>query len=491
MLAEMRAGRRVKFFFILMNNKKRDQSSDRMNKLETELKKYILSSRLIQPGQSVLLAVSGGVDSMAMLHLFSKLCGQLKLRLSVIHVNHQLRGEESMGDEKFVQSASEYYRIPFYCERIDVLSYAHEHGLSKQLAARQLRYQCFEHIRTEASADAVATAHHADDNAETILLNILRGTGIRGLAGIPPKREAGCIIRPLLFAARKEIEAYALEQGIKYRNDSSNSSMAYRRNELRHAILPVLQKRHPRIVKTLNQIAGTMRDVNKKMRVIVENTLQSALRQDPQGQFILNVNELTSAPDFLRDEIFVEVLHRMDIEPTEKKVHALHRLCVQPTGRMVELNGTVAAIHDRDHIVFKIMDVEQPKIRKVKFGHSYDYKNCLVSISTPERVPSAFTGTHGVEYIDAGRLGKQLILRPWHAGDWFVPLGMKKKKKLSDFFTDQKVPRYQKSSIPVLESDGMIVWICGKRLDDRFKLTNLTQTAIRLTCQPSTRASHE
>ena len=461
-----------------------------MHSLEVKLKKYIQDHRLLNPDQSLLLAVSGGVDSMVMLHLFSRLHEQMKLRLSVIHVNHQLRGEESMEDEKFVREMSHFYCIPFYCERIDVMSYAHELGLSKQLAARYLRYECFERIRCQEGADAVATAHHADDNAETVLLNIMRGTGIHGLAGIPPKRELGCIIRPLLYATRKEIELFAEEQGIKYRNDSSNSSLAYRRNVLRHNILPTLQKRHPHIVKTLNHIADKMQAVNKNMRRIVHETMYSIIRRDPQGRLSLNVKQLTVEPDFLWDEIFVEVLHQLDIEPTEKKVRALHRLCTQPTGRMVELTSRWAAYRDRDHIVFKIADDEQLYSRKVEFGKSYDYKNCLVSISTPEQVPSSYAGTNDVEYIDADRLGKQLVLRPWHAGDWFIPLGMKKKKKLSDFFTDQKVPRYQKSSIPVLESDGIIVWICGKRLDDRFKLTHRTQTAIRLTCQPSIRAYH-
>jgi tRNA(Ile)-lysidine synthase len=461
-----------------------------MHSLEVKFEKYNQRHQLIAQEQSILLAVSGGVDSMVMLHLFSSLREQMKLRLSVIHVNHQLRGEESMGDEKFVLEMSGFYYIPFYCEHIDVISYAHELGLSKQLAARNLRYECFERIRGKAGADAVATAHHADDNAETVLLNIVRGTGIRGLAGIPPKRESGCIIRPLLFATRKEIETYAVEKGIKYRNDSSNRSLAYRRNELRHNILPALQKRNPDIVKTLNYIADKMQDVNKKMHRIVDVTMLSIMRKDSQGRLKLNVKKLKLKPDFLWDEIFVELLHRMDIEPTEKKVSALRRLCTQPTGRIIELSGRFTACHDRDYIVFKIADDQQPNIKQVEFGKSYDYNNYLVSISTPESVPTTYTGNHEVEYIDADRLGKQLVLRPWHAGDWFIPLGMSNKKKLSDFFTDQKVPRYQKSSVPVLESDGTIVWVCGKRLDDRFKLTDLTQKAIRLTCQPSNRAYH-
>ena len=424
---------------------------------------------------------------MVMLHLFSRLRQQMNLRLSVIHINHQLRGEESIEDEKFVMEMSSVYRVPSFCERIDVISYAHELGHSKQLAARILRYECFERVRLKIDAGAVATAHHANDNAETILLNIMRGTGIHGLAGIPPKREPGCIIRPLLFATRDEIAAYAAEQVVRYRNDSSNHSLAYRRNELRHSILPALQERNSDIVRTLNHIADIMQDVNEKMRMVVDKTMHSVTRKDSQGRFTLNVKNLKSEPDFLQGEIFVELLNRMNIEPTEKKVSALHRLCTQPTGRIVELGGNTTACRDRDRLVFKFAADDRPNTMQVVCGKSYGYKNYCVSISSPENVPAVYPGTHEVEYIDAGRLGKQLVLRPWHAGDWFIPLGMKTKKKLSDFFTDQKVPRYQKSSIPVLESDGAIVWICGRRLDDRFKLTEQTQTAIRLTCQPSTR----
>ena len=457
-----------------------------MNPLELKLEKFVRFHHLVATKQTILLAVSGGVDSMAMLHLFLRLQKRMKLCLSVVHVNHQLRDKESMEDEEFVQKASAGSGLPFYSERIDVMSYAHEHRLSKQVAARQLRYKCFERIRLKIDADVVATAHHADDNAETVLLNILRGTGIHGLAGIPLKREVGCIIRPLLFATRKEIEMYAMENGIKYRNDSSNMSLAYRRNLLRHSILPPLVKRVPHIVETLNIVAATMRDVSEKLHAIVDEALRSLAHKDSQDRLMLDVKKLEMEPDFLWDEIFVEILHRMHIEPTEKKVDALHRLCTMPTGRIVELSGELSACRDRQHIVFKRTNEEMPNIRHVEFGRMYEYQGCRISISNPEPVPVVLSDTQEVEYIDAERLGRQLVLRPWRAGDWFIPLGMKTKKKLSDFFTDQKVPRFKKASIPVLESDGTIVWICGKRLDNRFKLTEHTRTAIRLTYQSST-----
>ena len=457
-----------------------------MNQLESKLEEYIKHHRLAVTKQSVILAVSGGVDSMVMLHLFSKLRKKRKLQLSVVHVNHQLRGKESMEDEEFVRKISDANGISFYCIRVDVLSYVHEHKLSKQVAARQLRYECFERIRKQLKANAVATAHHADDNAETVLLNILRGTGIHGLSGIPPKRESGNIIRPLLFATRAEIDKYASENKINYSNDSSNQSFVYRRNYIRHRIIPALRKSYPNIVYTLNQVAETAQDVNEKMRGLVNEVIRSIVKKDSQGYLILNVKKLESEPDFLRNEIFVELLNRMQVEPSEKKVAALNRLCQLSTGRIVELSGKLSACRDRNNIVFKRLKDKQSNIQHVEFGKSYDCNGFLVSISKPESVPTTYAKTRDIEYIDAGRLGKELVLRSWHEGDWFIPLGMKSKKKLSDFFTDQKVPRYQKASIPVLESDGSIVWICGKRLDDRFKLTEHTRTVIRLTYRQAT-----
>jgi len=471
----------VKFFLLIDINQ---SISCAMNQFEQKLKEFVRFHHLISAEQTVLLAVSGGIDSMVMLYIFIKLCKCGDTQIKAVHVNHQLRGEESEGDERFVAEKCKEMNIPLFVEHVDVISYAHEHGLSKQAAARILRYESLEKIRQQACAHSVATAHNADDNAETLLLNIMRGTGIHGLAGIPIKRNTGCIIRPLLFATRNEIEKYAVENKIEYRNDSSNASLAYQRNLLRHSIIPVLEKRVPHIINTLNMITDTMRDISEKMHIITDEALLALVSKDNQDRLMLNVKKLEMQQDFLRNEIFIEILHRLEIEPTEKKADALHKLCKMPTGRMVELSGGVLACRDREYIVFKRTNEEISNVRYVEIGGIYEYQGYRFSISNPGPVPLVLSKTREVEYIDAERLGRRLILRPWQAGDWFIPLGMKAKKKLSDFFTDQKVPRFKKMSIPVLESDGTIVWICGKRLDNRFKLTEHTRTAVRLTFQP-------
>jgi tRNA(Ile)-lysidine synthase len=448
--------------------------------LDASFNEFVLHHRLVDRQQSILLAVSGGIDSMVMLDLFSRIREQLQLRLSVIHVNHQLRGEESMEDERFVRDKSAEYGYPFFCERVETESYVHEHKVSKQVAARHLRYAYFERARVEHNADAVATAHQADDNAETVLLNILRGTGIRGLAGIPLRRDDNHIIRPLLFAARDDIHAYAREHNLSFREDSSNESTKYRRNLLRHKIIPDLQKRAPDIARTLNRISSAMRDLDEELRPLVDEAIAALLHTDDNGDWGLDIRGL-SEDDFLRNEIFVELLNRLHVEPSEKKVARLDRLYMSPSGRTVELVRGCLAYRESDSIVFSRKPACELDIRRVEVGGNYDCSGHVVSLGNPEPAPSSLEKTPEVEYIDAERLGKHIVVRPWRAGDWFIPLGMTERKKLSDFFVDQKVPRRQKASIPVLESDGAIVWICGRRLDDRFKLTKSTKMAIRLT----------
>jgi tRNA(Ile)-lysidine synthase len=448
--------------------------------LEANFSEFVLHHRLVDRQQSILLAVSGGIDSMVLLDLFSRFREQQELRLSVIHVNHQLRGEESMEDERFVRDKSAEYGLPFLCERVETVSYVHEHKVSKQVAARHLRYEYFERARIEHNADAVATAHQADDNAETVLLNILRGTGIRGLAGIPLKRNDSHIIRPLLFAARDDIQAYAREYNLSFREDSSNLSTTYRRNFLRHKVIPDLQKRVPDIARTLIRISSAMRELDEELRPLVDEAIAALLHAEDEGVWALDIRGL-SGNDFLRNEIFVELLNRLHVEPSEKKVARLDRLCTSPPGRTVELARGCLAYRESDSIVFSPKPAGELDIRRVEVGGNYDCNGHFVSLGNPEPAPSSLGKTPEVEYIDAERLGKHIVVRPWRAGDWFIPLGMAEKKKLSDFFVDEKVPRRQKASIPVLESDGAIVWICGRRLDDRFKLTKNTTMAVRLT----------
>lgn len=444
------------------------------------MQQYKLAAR----GQSLLLAVSGGIDSMTLLHVMKELRNRWQVQLAVAHINHQLRGAESDGDELFVRQTAEENGIPFYSQRIDVKTFAHEHKISKQLAARVLRYQAIESIRQQIHADAVATAHNANDNAETVLMNISRGTGIRGLAGIPVKREEGNIIRPMLFAWRNEIEAYAKEQNVHYREDSSNASLAYRRNAFRHRIIPALQRKHPTMLLSLTAVAEAMRKMNDPLRTLIQEQRSRCTSISANGDLNLHIETFHTLPEFLQSEVCVTLLEHFQIEPEEKKVERLLHLFQLPVGKRIELGYHTTATHEQNNILITSTMQKIPAALEIHVGTSLQVPGGTVSLSEPIPVPHTFSGNRNEEFVDAQQLNQHLVLRTWRSGDWFVPFGLRARKKLSDYFANEKIPRHLKSTIPILESNGNIVWVCGKRLDDRFKLTPASRSAVKLTYHP-------
>jgi tRNA(Ile)-lysidine synthase len=440
---------------------------------------------LVVPGSTVVVAVSGGIDSMVMLNLFAAYQTEWNLHLAVAHVNHQLRGDESDGDEEFVQQAAEILEIPFFCKHVDTLGHMALTHLSKQEAARNLRYEFFEEVRRKLNADSVATAHQADDNAETVLMNALRGAGVRGLSGIPERREPGAIIRPLLFARRKEITQYATDLAVKFRADSSNESTKYRRNYLRQTIIPMLEaSSESDVIASLNDLSHLMRQLDSIISAEVKASLNSSTFSAENGEGSIAISMLQSKPHHIQEGIILEVLRTMRTEVEADKVHRVLGLCDLESGSVVQLSKTLHVYRDRDRLTFIRPDEASLLHQTVSLGDSYALGNFQFSLSAPISRPASLSSDHNVEFVDAAALGEHLLLRSWHEGDWFIPLGMKTKKKVSDFFIDEKIPLLQKRSVPILESDGSVVWICGKRLDDRFKITSGTRNVVRLEFNP-------
>ncbi len=447
--------------------------------LPERLVEFIKAERLLQHRDSLMLAVSGGIDSMVMLNLFAHLAPEWNFELTVLHVNHQLRGSESDTDEEFVRESAARYGIPFMCKKFDTARFAKETHLGKQEAGRRLRYEYFSQLHNPSSENKILTAHQANDNAETVLLNALRGAGVRGLSGIPVRR--GYIVRPLLFVYRSEIEAYAKEHEVAFREDSSNQSLEYRRNLLRTRVIPQLQQGGlPDVIRSLNRLSKTMRliadriegEVNEILPKITGTDSFSLLRLDIEGLLYVRVD--------LRDEVILAILRRLQIEPTADRVKRILDLCSRPSGKHIELNRNVAVYKDRGSILFaqtiQLQSFEVP----VKLNETYSFQNFQLELRTTSRVPHAFPHDRNHEFIDADTLGTNLVLRNWRKGDWFVPLGMHSRKKLSDFFTDRKLSPMEKSATPVLESDNSIVWVCGQRLDDRFKVHSTTRSVLEL-----------
>ena len=421
---------------------------------------------------------------MTLLQVMNEVRSSCQLQLAIVHINHQLRGKESDGDEAFVRQTAERMAIPFYSTRIDVKTYSHEHKISKQLAARTLRYQAIETIRQQLAADVVATAHNANDNAETVLMNLYRGTGIRGLAGIPVKREEGKIIRPLLFAWRSDIEAYAKTHSVEYREDSSNASVAYQRNVFRHRIIPALQHKHPNILKSLTAVAAIMREVDTSLHALIQEKLSLCTSTNKIGELSIDLKTFNTLPEFIQSEIYVNLLEQIHIEPAEEKIERLLQLSQLPVGKSIELGSRITALHERDSIFITSTQQNIVATQEICFGATLQLPTGSISISNPLPVPNIFSGDPNIEFVDAEQLNQHLILRTWRSGDWFMPFGLHAKKKLSNYFANEKIPRHLKSAIPILESNGSIVWVCGKRLDDRFKLTPASRTAVKLTYHP-------
>jgi tRNA(Ile)-lysidine synthase len=430
-------------------------------------RKFIGDNMLLNKGDRVLLAVSGGIDSMVMTHLFL----QLSNELGIAHCNFALRGEESDNDEALVRDFARVHNIAFYSVRFDTKAYATEKKLSIQMAARELRYTWFEKIRNENGFDLIAVAHNLNDNIETLLINLLRGTGIAGLTGM--RLSVNKIIRPLLFAKRDEITAYSINNNIAYREDQSNSDTKYLRNRIRHLILPQMKEINPSVEFTLNETTERMAGINEIVTEYIE-TLRQSVSTEKNDSVIFKLSLLK--PIIHNKSILFELFRPYGIN--DVPVNDLINVIEGKTGGQL-FTGTHQIFKNRDEILIferQTNDNEHIVINNINDFHLIKgISSCKsVSISEDFTIPEV----KGSACIDVDKLIYPLIVRKWNDGDNFFPLGMEQKKKLSDYFIDNKYSIHDKANVRILESDGKIVWIIGDRLDNRFRITKTTVNAL-------------
>jgi tRNA(Ile)-lysidine synthase len=451
----------------------------------TRFHEYGRRRRLIEERQKIVAAVSGGVDSVVLLDLLAKEVEPLGLSIIVAHFNHQLRGAESDGDEQHVAQLARHYGFEFYVERAPTEEYAKHHKLGIQEAARNLRYEFFEALLVSSGFDVIATAHNADDNAETVLLNLFRGAGVQGLSGIPVYREDKRIIRPLLFASRFDIEQYALHEQLLFRNDSSNEKDHYTRNFLRHQILPLIKENvNPNVVQTLQRSAELFRELEAFLTYSTREGFNLIVAKRTDEELHLSIPRLRSNPVLMQQHILMHAALEFAKKRIEyDQVNGILELTEGLTGSWVSISKEYVVFRDRENLVFR--KTEQPIEFKITVqpNHRYDFRRFHFSSEVIDGNAGRIgAGNGSVEYIDADRVrGESLVLRTWGEGDAFVPLGMKAKKKISDFFVDEKIPIYEKHHIPILETrDGEVVWVCGQRIDDRFKVTEDTKRVLKL-----------
>ncbi len=450
----------------------------------TRFHEYSRRRRLLQERDKVIAAVSGGADSIVLLDLLAKEQEAMGLTIIVAHFNFQLRGTESDDDEAFVARRARHYGLEFYIERTKTEEYARHNKMGIQEAARILRYEFFDKLLLSSGFDKIATGHNADDNAETILLNLFRGAGVQGLSGIPVYREDKKIIRPLLFASRSEIEQYATHEQLPFRTDSSNAKDLYTRNFIRHQIIPLVKdKVNPSIVQTLHRSSELFRELEAFLTYTARQSFELTVAKRSDEELQLLIPRLRSNPTLLQQYIVMlaaETFARKQLD--YEQVNAILELTEGLTGSWVPMSREYIVFRDRDNLVMRRSE-PVPEFRiTIQPNQRYEFDMFHFSSQLVEPRTESIVRNGQSEYVDADRLGDgELVLRTWDEGDAFIPLGMKAKKKISDFFVDAKIPIYEKRRIPILETkDGEVIWVCGQRLDDRFKITSDTRRIMRL-----------
>lgn len=413
--------------------------------------------------KKLLLAVSGGVDSMVLLDLLNK----LRFNICVVHCNFQLRGTESDGDEMLVKEICQDSYIPYFIEKFDTLEFAKENKLSIQLAARKLRYDWFQEI-ISLGYDYVLTAHHLDDNVETFLINFTRGTGLEGLTGIPAQN--GNIIRPLLPFSRLEIENYALEKNIQWREDSSNASDKYFRNKLRHDIVPILKELNTGFLDSfqntlhhLQQAESLVDDASKLVyeKVVEEKDNRLEIHLKPLFEF---KNYIAYLYQWLKNYGF-------------SAWNDIYDLVEAQSGKQV-FSETHVLLKDREKLI--LSERKSTDKSEVFIIESLDSKVNIPLKLRFCKVVNIFESDSNCIFVDENKLKFPLTIRKWQEGDYFYPSGMNGKKKLSKYFKDEKYSLLDKENQWLLCSEDQIVWVIGKRADNRFTSNETTQNSIKI-----------
>jgi tRNA(Ile)-lysidine synthase len=432
---------------------------------------YLKNNYLLQPHFHFIAACSGGVDSVVL----CELCYQSRLHFSIAHCNFGLRANESDRDEAFVRQLGERYNVPVFVKHFNTEGYGSLKKLSIQEAARELRYQWFEQLRNEQTAAYVLLAHHANDNIETVLMNFFRGTGLHGLTGMPERVDAAHCLRPLLHHTRKEIEAFAAENGLTWVEDSSNTSTKYTRNFFRNEIIPAVQNVYPQAEANVLHTVERLKKTEALYTVLVDGLLKKLLLQEG-NETKIPINKLIP---YAGTSLLYEVFKKFGF--SEKQLPEIIKLADSRSGSVVQNEQYRIIKHNKWFIItpFQVAEaatfVIEAGTKKVKLP------NGELRLTTIEKEHFRLNKSPFTAQLDFGEVVFPLLVRRWKEGDYFYPLGLRKKKKLARFFIDLKLSVTEKEKIWVLESASRIVWVVGYRIDDRVKVTATTQTILQLT----------
>ena len=430
---------------------------------------FINQQQLFDGTDKILATVSGGIDSVVLCELLH----ELKISFGMAHCNFGLRGEESDADELFVKKLAKKYEVPFYSENFNTEAFARQEHISTQMAARTLRYAWFEKIRQKYGYEYIATAHHQNDTAETILLNLTKGTGIAGLHGIPAKN--GKLIRPLLALTKDDIYEYVTLKQLIWREDSSNETTKYQRNKIRHEVIPVLKEINPNLENTLTQTIQKISGAEQIFNQYLNQVKTEVIKTGQQAVYLAidALQKVTALPvvlhELLKDygfnfETVQEIIQAFTAIPGKTFASATHVL-----------------VKDREQLVITPKDLGVFGAYEIEPEATYlEVPGLKLHVKQVSAAEYQLPRSRKVAALDVNLLQFPLKIRTWKEGDWFVPLGMNGKKKISDFLISEKIPANLKSQVKVLTSDKSIVWVIGYRLDNRFKVTDKTADILEL-----------
>lgn len=440
--------------------------------MKTGFRHFIQEHKLIEPGQQILLAVSGGIDSMVMLHLFRS-CGY---RFAVAHCNFQLRDADSEGDEQLVVETCRSLGIKCYTKSFDTVGYAKQNKITIQEAAREIRYTWFEQLRQEFGYASVAIAHNKNDVAETMLINLSRGTGLKGLTGI--RSCTNGVIRPLLFALRTDIEKYANAENVAFREDRTNAEVHYARNRIRHRVLPQLTEVNPAVIHNFYHTSVLLNrtwEAIEKMNYERKNTILKLANDELH----FSISALTDYPFY--HLFLLEELKGYGFSPS-----TVQDICQSLQGQAGKefYSHSHRLVRDREYLMLSRIDLSSMQETIISSPEDKIQAPIALSFKVVEaKEIKTFPGDKSVAYFDMDAVEFPLTLRPWQQGDQFVPFGMTGHKKLSDFLTDEKLPLHHKNKALVLLSGSEIIWVVGHRPDNRFRVTPKTKRVLVVTAE--------
>jgi tRNA(Ile)-lysidine synthase len=455
-----------------------------IQKVRETINKYSMLSH----GDHVLVGLSGGPDSVCLLTILHRLKPEFGIHLSAAYIDHGLRPDEILYEIELCRDLCSSMDIPFTTRPIDVKSYMKEKKMNKQEAARELRYNAIDKIAIEKAANKIALGHNADDQAETIIMRLFRGTGPSGLSGMPPVRKH--IIRPLIEIERHEIEDFLETEGIGFAIDSSNLKREYLRNKIRHLIIPEARKINMDVVKTLSRTADIFRDEERYFEILVTKTLMKLITRKTD-----NVIELFLGPLEAMDTVILRRVLRRAIDET-RGLHGIGFIHIEEIMSLIKSGKSGDRIYlPKDIRVIKgYSTVTITSEKPTKLGTYVIDSPCETIVKESSMViRSTIMGVDEVKdygdaqkiaVIDADKVHFPMTIRGRLQGDFFYPLGFGKKKKLQDYFVDEKIPRDERDAVPLLICDNTIVWVIGYRLDERYRVDKDTKRVLKFEIKP-------